>query len=79
MSNFQKLILGLEWFKNPDHTPFFIALEFGWFREVNLDVELVEPGAHMDAIDAINDGNHAQSRRRAFFLKLLHVKSIFAT
>lgn len=56
MPELQKLKLGLEWFKNPDHTPFFIAQEFGWFTAAGLDVELIEPDAHMDAIEAINGG-----------------------
>lgn len=52
----QKLRIGLEWFKNPDHTPFIVANELGWFAEAGLEVELIEPDLHMDAIDQINDG-----------------------
>lgn len=48
------LRIGLEWFKNPDHTPFFVAQELGWFREVGLEIILVEPTAHMDPIDDIS-------------------------
>ncbi len=51
-----KLRLGLEWFLNPDHVPLLVAEELGFFREAGLHVELVEPKAHMDAIDAIDSG-----------------------
>jgi ABC-type nitrate/sulfonate/bicarbonate transport system substrate-binding protein len=49
----EKLRIGLEWFMNPDHVPFLVALEKGWFAEVGLDVELIEPKEHLDAIDEI--------------------------
>ena len=47
------LKIGLEWFINPDHTPFFVAKELGWFKEVGLEIELIEPKAHMDPMDDI--------------------------
>ena len=50
------LKIGLEWFVNPDHTPFFIARELGWFKEQGLEIELVEPLAHMDPMDDICAG-----------------------
>ncbi|MEM6264432.1 MAG: ABC transporter substrate-binding protein [Bacteroidota bacterium] len=49
----QSLTLGLEWFKNPDHTPIFIAQEMGWFAEAGIDLTLVEPKEHLDAIEEI--------------------------
>lgn len=52
----EKLRLGLEWFLNPDHVPLLIAQELGWFDEASIELELVEPAEHMDAIDAIKDG-----------------------
>ncbi len=51
-----RLRLGLEWFLNPDHVPFLVARERGWFADVGLDVELIEPEAHLDAVDAIERG-----------------------
>ncbi|MEL6186970.1 MAG: ABC transporter substrate-binding protein [Myxococcota bacterium] len=51
-----KLRLGLEWFLNPDHLPFLVALDRGWFAEKNLDLELVAPDAHLDAFEAIEKG-----------------------
>ena len=50
------LKIGLEWFINPDHTPFFVAKELGWFKEEGLEIELIEPKAHMDPMDDICAG-----------------------
>lgn len=51
-----RLRLGLEWFLNPDHVPFLVARERGWFADAGLDVELIEPEAHLDAVEAIEAG-----------------------
>ncbi len=51
-----RLRLGLEWFLNPDHVPFLVARERGWFADAGLDVELIEPEAHLDAVAAIEAG-----------------------
>lgn len=45
--------LALEWFLNPDHVPFLLGLEHGWFAEQGIDLELVEPKEHVDAADAL--------------------------
>ena len=50
------LRIGLEWFMNPDHLPFLVGLDKGWFAEAGLAVELIEPQQHMDAIEAIEKG-----------------------
>lgn len=50
------LRLGLEWFLNPDHTPLLIAEEYGWFDDVGIDLQVIEPDEHLDAVDAIEDG-----------------------
>lgn len=52
----EKLTLGLEWFLNPDHVPFLVAQEYGWFEEVGIELELVEPEEHLDAVDEIERG-----------------------
>lgn len=52
----QELRIGLEWFLNPDHVPFLVALERGWFEQAGLHVELVEPAEHLDAVEAIQTG-----------------------
>ena len=51
-----KLSLGLEWFLNPDHVPFLIGQEMGWFKEEGIDLELVEPEEHLDAMAEIEAG-----------------------
>lgn len=50
------LRLGLEWFLNPDHVPLLVAQEKGWFTEAGIALEVIEPDAHMDAIQAIQAG-----------------------
>ncbi|GAB5536923.1 MAG: ABC transporter substrate-binding protein [Rubricoccaceae bacterium] len=51
-----RLRLGLEWFLNPDHVPLLLAQDRGWFADAGLDVELIEPEEHLDAVEAIEKG-----------------------
>ncbi len=39
----EKLIVGLEWFLNPDHLPLILGIEKGWFKEEALEIEMIEP------------------------------------
>ena len=39
----EKLIIGLDWFINPDHAPLIIAKKRNFFKDLNLDVEMIEP------------------------------------
>lgn len=48
--------LGLEWFLNPDHVPLLLAQEHGWLADAGLELEIIEPEEHLDAVDAIEDG-----------------------
>jgi putative hydroxymethylpyrimidine transport system substrate-binding protein len=82
----QRLRLCLEWFLNPDHVPFLIGQELGWFRDAGLELELVEPQAHVDAADALARGeidvaitepihlvqDHAAGRPVVGFARFLH-------
>jgi putative hydroxymethylpyrimidine transport system substrate-binding protein len=52
----ERIRLGLEWFTNPDHVPFFVAREQGWLAEAGIELELVEPKEHMDAVTEIREG-----------------------
>ncbi len=52
----EKLRLGLEWFLNPDHIPLLAGLEEGWFAAEGLDLEMIEPEEHFDALDEIEAG-----------------------
>ena len=51
-----KLRLGLEWFLNPDHLPFLIAFQKGWFDDAGLEIEMIEPEEHLDAVEEIESG-----------------------
>lgn len=82
----KKLKLGLEWFLNPDHLPFLIGIEKGWFADVGLELELVEPTEHLDAFEALESGeldiaitepihlveDHAAGRHAMGFARFLH-------
>jgi len=46
------LRVALEWFLNPDHLPFLVAEDLGWFSENDLKISLVEPKEHFDAFEA---------------------------
>ena len=53
----ETLELGLEWFLNPDHVPFIVGKHHGWFRDAGIDLELIEPEEHLDAMEAIEEGS----------------------
>ncbi len=38
-----KLTIGLDWFINPDHAPIIIAKKRNFFKDLNLEVEMIEP------------------------------------
>jgi ABC-type nitrate/sulfonate/bicarbonate transport system substrate-binding protein len=40
----EKVTLMLDWFPNTNHTGIYVAKEKGYFRELGLDVEIVQPG-----------------------------------
>lgn len=52
----ETLKLGLEWFLNPDHIPFILGLKHAWFEKAGIDLEMVEPKEHLDAMEAIEEG-----------------------
>lgn len=52
----QTLRIGLEWFLNPDHLPLLIGLEHQWFQDAGIQLELIEPQEHLDAMTAIAQG-----------------------
>ena len=53
----QQIRVGLEWFLNPDHVPFILGIEAGWFAEQGLEVTLVEPSQHDDSASALVAGS----------------------
>lgn len=52
-----QITLGLEWFLNPDHVPFVLAGERGYYDEVDLAVEIWEPPEHHDTLDMLATGD----------------------
>ncbi|PTE69280.1 ABC transporter substrate-binding protein [Staphylococcus devriesei] len=53
----EKLVVGLEWFLNPDHLPLILGIEKGWFKEHDLEIEMIEPKKHFDALEEIENGS----------------------
>ena len=50
------ITLGLEWFLNPDHVPFFVASDRGYYEAEGLELERWEPEEHYDTLEALADG-----------------------
>jgi putative hydroxymethylpyrimidine transport system substrate-binding protein len=51
-----KLTLILDWFVNPDHAPIIVAREQGFFKEVDLQVEIVAPADPNDPPKLVASG-----------------------
>ena len=51
----QKLTIGLDWFINPDHAPLIIAKKRNFFRDLNLEVEMIEPADPNDPPKLVAD------------------------
>jgi len=49
--------LGLEWFLNPDHVPFFVADERGYYRDVDIELDVWEPDEHYDTLEMLATGD----------------------
>ena len=43
LSSENQIKLGLDWFINPDHAPIIIAEKYGYFKNENLKVEIIDP------------------------------------
>jgi putative hydroxymethylpyrimidine transport system substrate-binding protein len=48
--------LALEWFLNPDHLPFIVAKEQGFFREEGLDLSIVVPTVPEESLELVARG-----------------------
>lgn len=51
----ERITLGLEWFLNPDHVPFFVADERGYYEDEGLQLEVWEPPEHYDTLEMLAD------------------------
>ncbi|WP_299267538.1 ABC transporter substrate-binding protein [Halorientalis sp.] len=48
--------LGLEWFLNPDHIPFVVADERGYYEDEDLELDIWEPPEHYDTLEMLAEG-----------------------
>jgi putative hydroxymethylpyrimidine transport system substrate-binding protein len=48
--------LGLEWFLNPDHIPFVVADERGYYEDEGLELDIWEPPEHYDTLEMLAAG-----------------------
>lgn len=51
-----KIRLAIEWFLNPDHLPFIVALKEGMFENRGIEFELIEPDEHYDGLSELIEG-----------------------
>ncbi len=51
-----KVTLALEWFLNPDHLPFIVAKEQGFFREEGLDLSIIVPTVPEESLELVARG-----------------------
>ncbi|CAA6806760.1 MAG: Unknown protein [uncultured Sulfurovum sp.] len=51
-----KLSIALEWFLNPDHLPIVAGIQTGKYKDVGLDIDLIEPEEHYDGFDLLEKG-----------------------
>lgn len=51
-----KIRLAIEWFLNPDHLPFIVALHREIFKNHGIDFELIEPDEHYDGLEELKTG-----------------------
>ncbi len=52
-----KIKLAIEWFLNPDHLPFIVALQEKIFAKHGIEFELIEPDEHYDGLSELLSGN----------------------
>ncbi|MFT5973166.1 MAG: ABC-type nitrate/sulfonate/bicarbonate transport system substrate-binding protein, partial [Cryomorphaceae bacterium] len=45
-----KITLALDWTPNINHIGFFVALEKGFYKELGLEVEIIDPSADNYAV-----------------------------
>ena len=52
-----KIKLAPEWFINPDHLPFIVGLDKGFYKKNNIDLEIIEPEGHYDGFKELAQNN----------------------
>lgn len=53
----EKVVLMLDYVPNTNHTGIYVAQELGYFEEVGLEVEIIEPGSNQTAATMVASGN----------------------
>lgn len=48
----QKVVFTLDWFPNTNHTGIYVAKELGYFEEMGLDVEIIQPSTSAEQLVA---------------------------
>jgi ABC-type nitrate/sulfonate/bicarbonate transport system substrate-binding protein len=48
--------IALEWFVNPDHLPMIAGVVTGKYKEVGVDVEIIQPHEHYDGFEDLKSG-----------------------
>lgn len=51
-----KINLALEWFLNPDHIPFVVGIKNGYYKEVDIDLNIIVPDEHYDGFKSLKNG-----------------------
>lgn len=51
-----QLKIALEWFINPDHLPFIVGVEEGFFKDADIDLQIIEPKEHYDGFEELKSG-----------------------
>ncbi len=51
-----QLKIALEWFINPDHLPFIVGVEKGFFKDAGIDLQIIEPKEHYDGFEELKSG-----------------------
>ncbi|PSQ52681.1 ABC transporter substrate-binding protein [Halobacteriales archaeon SW_8_65_20] len=51
----ETVTLGLEWFLNPDHIPFYLADERGYYADEGLELAVWEPPEHYETLEMLAD------------------------
>ena len=52
-----KTKLAIEWFLNPDHLPFIVAMREGMYAKKDIELEIIEPTEHYDGLEELRKGN----------------------
>ncbi len=52
-----KVTLNLNWFYVGDHAPYFVATEKGWYKEENLEVNIVPGKGSADVVKKVDVGS----------------------